>query len=132
MSLATDVIYRTDSKSKRYAIQQYKRSFLQSSNVHTKVTSLLWYILPWWWQKITNYGRFINQFSPNIIRSIWQFERIYKKICRQKMSITFNQICIDKEMLPNAANNLEQVLAATPHKTPTVRPPAFYHENYSS
>ena len=32
----------------------------------------------------------------------------------------------------NAASNLEQVLAATPHKTPTVWPPASYHENYSS
>ena len=32
----------------------------------------------------------------------------------------------------NAASNLEQVLAATPHKTPTIRPPASYHENYSS
>ena len=32
----------------------------------------------------------------------------------------------------NAACNSEQVLAATPHKTPTVRPPAPYHENYSS
>ena len=31
----------------------------------------------------------------------------------------------------NAACNPEQVLAATPHKTPTVRPPAPYHENYS-
>ena len=31
-----------------------------------------------------------------------------------------------------AASNLEQVLAATPHKTPTVRPPSSYHENYSS
>ena len=29
----------------------------------------------------------------------------------------------------NAACNPEQVLAATPHKTPTVRPPAPYHEN---
>ena len=28
--------------------------------------------------------------------------------------------------------NLKQVLAATPHKTPTVRPPAPYYENYSS
>ena len=28
--------------------------------------------------------------------------------------------------------NLKQVLVATPHKTPTVRPPASYHENYSS
>ena len=32
----------------------------------------------------------------------------------------------------NATCNLEEVLAATPHKTPTVRPPASYHENYSS
>ena len=32
----------------------------------------------------------------------------------------------------NAACNPEQVLEATPHKTPTVRPPAPYHENYSS
>ena len=32
----------------------------------------------------------------------------------------------------NAACNPEQVLAAVPHKTPTVRPPAPYHENYSS
>ena len=29
----------------------------------------------------------------------------------------------------NAASNLEQVQAATPHKTPTVRPSASYHEN---
>ena len=32
----------------------------------------------------------------------------------------------------NAACNPEQVLVAAPHKTPTVRPPAPYHENYSS
>ena len=30
------------------------------------------------------------------------------------------------------ACNPKQVLAAAPHKTPTVRPPAPYHENYSS
>ena len=32
----------------------------------------------------------------------------------------------------NAASNLEQVLAATPHKTPTLRPPASYHEDFSN
>ena len=36
-----------------------------------------------------------------------------------------------RQLHKNAAHNLEQVLAATPHKTPTVRPPASYHENYS-
>ena len=37
-----------------------------------------------------------------------------------------------RQLHKNAASNLEQVLEATPHKTPTVRPPASYHENYSS
>ena len=37
-----------------------------------------------------------------------------------------------RQLQKNAACNLEQVLAATHHKTPTVRPPAPYHENYSS
>ena len=32
-----------------------------------------------------------------------------------------------RQLHKNAACNLEQVLAATPHKTPTVRPPAAYH-----
>ena len=37
-----------------------------------------------------------------------------------------------RQLYKNAACNLEQVLVATPHKTPTERPPASYHENYSS
>ena len=32
----------------------------------------------------------------------------------------------------NAASNIEQVLAATPHKAPIIRPPTTYHENYPS
>ena len=37
-----------------------------------------------------------------------------------------------RQLHKNATCNLKQVLAATPHKTPTVRPPTPYHENYSS
>ena len=37
-----------------------------------------------------------------------------------------------RQLHKNAASNLEQILAATPHKTPNVRSPASYHENYSS
>ena len=37
-----------------------------------------------------------------------------------------------RQLHKDAARNLEQVLAATPHKTPTILPPASYHENYSS
>ena len=32
----------------------------------------------------------------------------------------------------NVASNIEQVLEATPHKVPTIRPPASHHENYPS
>ena len=31
----------------------------------------------------------------------------------------------------NAETNIEQVQATTPHETPTVRPPASHHENYT-
>ena len=35
-----------------------------------------------------------------------------------------------RQLHKNAASNLEQVLAARPHKAPTIRPPASHHENY--
>ena len=41
-----------------------------------------------------NYGQYINQFPKNTIKVIREFERIQKKICRHKMSIMFNEICI--------------------------------------
>ena len=47
-----------------------------------------------------NYERFVNQFRLDIIKLIWQLERINEKICRQKMSILFSQICLNVEMLP--------------------------------
>ena len=42
----------------------------------------------------------VVQFPPNTIKVIREFERIQKKICRHKMSIMFNEICINEEMLP--------------------------------
>ena len=50
--------------------------------------------------EINNCGKYINQFPPNTIKSIRQYERINKKIYRQKISIVFNEICINEEMLP--------------------------------
>ena len=49
--------------------------------------------------EITNYERFINQFPPDIIRSI-RHSKGLTKIYRQNMSIMFNQICNNEEMLP--------------------------------
>ena len=44
--------------------------------------------------EITNYGRFINQFPPNIIRSIRQFERINKKYVDKKFCYVQSNIYI--------------------------------------
>ena len=41
-----------------------------------------------------NYGQYINQFPPNTIKVMREFERIQKKICRRKMSVMFNDIYI--------------------------------------
>ena len=69
----------TNSKSKRYTIQQYKRSssykvvmYIQKLHHFCNTTSpddgpklgRKYLVI------LTNYGRFINQFPPNIIRSI--------------------------------------------------------------
>ena len=37
-----------------------------------------------------HYGQYMNQFPPNTIKAIPQYERIQKKIWRQKMFIMFN------------------------------------------
>ena len=37
-----------------------------------------------------------------------------------------------RQLHKNAAINTEQVLEATPHKAPTIRPPTSHHENYPS
>ena len=49
-----------------------------------------------------------------------------------EIPMALRKVYIRKSIIRNAACNPEQVMAATPHKTPTVRPPAPYHENYSS
>ena len=51
-----------------------------------------------------NYGQYLNQFPPNTIKVIREFERMQKKICRHKMSIMFNEICINEEMLLKYTN----------------------------
>ena len=46
MSLATAAIYRTKFKNKRDSITPIIAQYLQSSNLHAKVTSLLQYTTP--------------------------------------------------------------------------------------
>ena len=39
---------------------------------------------------------------------------------------------VTRQIHQNVASNIEQDLEATPHKAPTIRPPASHHENYTS
>ena len=36
-----------------------------------------------------------------------------------------------QQLRKNVVSNIEQVLAATSHKAPTIRPPATHYENYT-
>ena len=77
-------------------------------------------------QNITIFSKNETQFLPcsgHIDTAIWLHYMDANKTAGEEAR---------RQLHKNAACNLEQVLAATPHKTPTVRPPASYHENYSS
>ena len=37
-----------------------------------------------------------------------------------------------RQLHKDVASNIKLILAATPHKAPTIRPPASNHENYPS
>ena len=37
-----------------------------------------------------------------------------------------------RQLHKDVASNIKQVLATTPHRAPTIRPPASHHENYPS
>ena len=37
-----------------------------------------------------------------------------------------------RQLHKDVASNIKQVLATTPRKVPTIRPPASHHENYPS
>ena len=37
-----------------------------------------------------------------------------------------------RQLLKNAASNIEQVLEGKPYKAPTIQPPTSRHENYPS
>ena len=57
-------------------------------------------------------------------------------VATDKMKRSFFQAAVEEEtrrqLHKNVESNIEQVLASTPHKTPTIRPLASHHENNTS
>ena len=107
MSVATDTIYRNPFKSKRYTLQRSRRSYLV---VKCKNKSYITFVIdpPLMMAQSRaestrdtyKYGQYITEFALNTIKAIRQYEGIQKKICRQKISIMFNEIYINEEILP--------------------------------
>ena len=101
MSLATGTIYRNPFKSKCYTLQRSRRSYIV---IICKNKSYVTFVIdpPLIMAQsraesirdIYNYGQYRNQFLSNTIKEIRQYEWIQKKICKQKMSILFNEIYI--------------------------------------
>ena len=69
---------------------------------------------------------------PDFFKVIFDYHDCFGLAIR-KLSVLFIYLFIHSfNQFQLIASNLEQVLAATPHNTPTIRPPASYHENYPS
>ena len=101
MSLATGTIYRITFKSKSHNLQQQRRLYTvvicKNKSYITFVTGsplMMAQSRAESTRDTYNYGQYLNQFPPNTIKVIREFERIQKRICRHKMSIMFNEICI--------------------------------------
>ena len=73
-----------------------------------------------------NYGQYINQFPPNTIKVIPEFERIQKKICRHKMSIMFN-IGLGVRMFANGPGDLGSIPGRVIPKTQKMALDASLH-----
>ena len=74
----------------------------------------------------SNKGRRKNKFLPSsgrIDTAIWMHYLDASKTAGEKAT---------RQLHKNAASNIEQVLEASPHKAPTIRPLASHHENYPS
>ena len=103
--------------------------------------------------KAMDYRIVVSEFLRNTCYFINRLSTIWKSDLTDKMKRSFFQAAVTSILLygcttwdanktareetrwqlhKNAACNPEQVLAAAPHETPTVRPPAPYHEIYSS
>ena len=52
-------------------------------------------------------------------------------ICLMIQGGWFEEVCF-WQLHKNVESDIEQVLVTTPHKTPTIRPLASHHENYTS
>ena len=67
-------------------------------------------------------------FVDNIFKRVWAHFFTHLKGFTYLIWI----IIFRRQLYKNVESNIEQVLAATPHKAPIIQSPTTYHENYTS
>ena len=75
-------------------------------------------VRPDWWNE--------TQFLPSsghVDTAVWMYHLDASKTAQKEAR---------QQLQKDVASNIKQVPATTPHKAPTIRPPASYHENYPS
>ena len=74
------------------------------------------------WDYVSSFCEFLPG-SGRVDTTVWMHYLDANKTDREEAG---------RQLHKNAASNIEQVLAAIPHKAPTIRPPASNLENYPS
>ena len=82
------------------------------------------------WTAINSYRSYRNQTWPIKWNAV-SFRQLSYRYCYMDSNKTAKEEA-RRQLHKNVASNIEQVLAATLHKTPTVRPPGSHHEYYPS
>ena len=69
-----------------------------------------------------------------IIHRLWQVFGVTSRIITQLLYVcsSWSGEEAKRQSYKNVKSNIEHLLAATPHKAPTIRSPTTYHENYPS
>ena len=93
---------------------------------------ICWFIF---FAKIVTYQSFLQVFSLCLCLFVSHSIFLCLSVCLWMHYMDANKTAGEearRQLHKNGASNSEQVLAATPRKTPTIRPPASHHENYPS
>ena len=76
------------------------------------------------------FKHFLSLWPQNSVLENCMVEKIFSWVSTHQEPIL--ALASRRQLHKNVESNIEQVLAATPHKAPTIRPPASHHENYTS
>ena len=86
-------------------------------------------VIEWLEFKLVHYDITVQQVCPNKTKT-WTDSLISTDLIKLERILETARKEARRQLHKDVASNIKQVLAATPHKAPTIRPPASHPENY--